>query len=114
MKVALIILGVMVIYFIIRTLFGKGTSSFHTSYNTRNKDGSVDATVPMKYVKGKLKKRNIENIQCPKCGLHSNDLNWFEYRTSDDSWDHLAGRQGFYANCPACNIEVKHIETIMS
>jgi len=113
MTVALIILGVLVLYGIIRAI-KKGTYSFNNTYNTPNKDGSVNATVPMEYVNEKLNRSNIEHIQCPKCGLHSNDLNWFEYRTSDDSWSCLAGRQVFYVKCPACNIEVRHIETIMS
>jgi hypothetical protein len=79
--------------------------------NEQNKDGSLNASVSLEYVKAKLNSFNTEQVQCPECNLQSDNLNWFEYRTSDNSWRHLAGRQGFYAKCPVCDIEVQNIVT---
>lgn len=100
MKIAVIILTVLVIYFLIRIIF--------------KIDGSLNKSVSMEYVKENLKRYDIENIQCPKCGLKSNNLKWFKFRTSDDSWRHLAGREGFNAKCPDCNKVVKNITTAMN
>jgi hypothetical protein len=77
--------------------------------NEQNKDGSLYESVSVEYVKTRL--GNTEQVQCPQCALQSDNLNWFEFRTSDASWRHLAGRQGFYAECPECNIEVGYIVT---
>jgi hypothetical protein len=78
--------------------------------NEQNKDGSFNESVSLEYVKARLG-INTEQLQCPQCDLPSGNLNWFEFRTSDASWRHLAGRQGFYAECPACNIEVNYTVT---
>jgi hypothetical protein len=80
--------------------------------NGQNKDDSLNESVSVEYVKTRL--GNTEQVQCPQCTLQSDNLNWFEFRTSDASWRHLAGRQGFYAECPVCNIEVQNIVTKMS
>lgn len=100
MKIALIILIVLFAYFLIRIIF--------------KIDGSLNSSVSMEFVKEKLKRYNIENVQCPECGLQSNNLNWFKFRTSNESWRHLAGREGFYAKCPDCNKVVKNITTAMN
>lgn len=79
--------------------------------NEQNKDGSLNVSVSLEYVKARLNSINVEQLQCPKRDLQSHNLNWFEFRTSDASWRHLAGRQGFYAECPVCNIKVENIVT---
>ena len=76
----------------------------------QNKDGSLNVSVSVEYVKARLG-INPKQLQCPQCNLQSDNLNWFEYRTSDNSWRHLAGRQGFYAKCALCDIEVENIVT---
>lgn len=81
--------------------------------NEQNNDGSLNTSVSLEYVKERLDIKT-EQLQCPKCELQSDNLNWFEFRTSDASFRHLAGRQGFYAKCPVCNIEVQYIVTKMS
>ena len=81
--------------------------------NEQNKDGSLNTSVSLEYVKARLD-INTEQLQCPQCDLQSDNLNWFEFRTSDASWRHLAGRQGFYAECPVCNIKVESIVTKMN
>ena len=81
----------------------------------RNWDGSMKKTVSFEYVKSKLQwRKNIAFKQCPKCGLESTELNWFEFRTSNNSWMHLAGREGFYSMCPNCKIFVEDIITLMN
>jgi hypothetical protein len=80
--------------------------------NEQNKDGLLSTSVSFEYVKARL--GNTEHLQCPQCDLQSDNLNWFEFRTPDTSWRHLAGRQGFCAECPVCNIEVQNIVTKMS
>ena len=82
--------------------------------NEINKDGSLNVSVSLEYVKERLKGLDTEQLQCPECQLQSQDLNWFEFGTSTASWRHLAGRQGFYAKCPVCNIQVEYILTKMS
>jgi len=81
--------------------------------NEQNNDGSLNTSVSLEYVKEKLD-INTEQLQCPQCALQSDNLNWFEFRTSDASWRHLAGRQGFYAKCPACDIKVDSFITKMN
>ena len=81
--------------------------------NEQNRDGSVNTSVSLEYVKAKLGV-NTKQLQCPQCNLQSDNLNWFEFRTSDASWRHLAGRQGFYAKCPACDIKVENFITKMN
>lgn len=80
--------------------------------NEQNKDGSLNVSVSLEYVKGRLNGLDTEQLQCPDCQSH--DLNWFEFGTSNASWRNLAGRQGFYAKCPVCNIQVQYIVTKMS
>ena len=81
----------------------------------RNWDGSMKKTVSFEYVKSKLHwRKNIAFKQCPKCGLESTELVWFEFRTSNVSWMHLAGREGFYSMCPNCKIFVEDIITLMN
>jgi hypothetical protein len=81
--------------------------------NEQNNDGSLNTSVSLEYLKEKLE-INTEQLQCPKCELQSDNLNWFEFRTSDASFRHLAGRQGFYAKCPVCDIKVENFITKMS
>ncbi len=81
--------------------------------NEQNNDGSLNTSVSLEYVNEKLD-INTEQLQCPKCDLQSDNLNWFEFRTSDASFRHLAGRQGFYAKCPVCDIKVENFITKMS
>jgi hypothetical protein len=81
--------------------------------NEQNRDGSVNTSVSLEYVKAKLGV-NTKQLQCPQCNLQSDNLNWFEFRTSDTSFRHLAGREGFCAKCPTCDIEVDNIITKMS
>jgi hypothetical protein len=81
----------------------------------RNWDGSMKKTVSFEYVKSKLHwRKNIAFKHCPKCGLESTELDWFEFRTSNNSWRHLAGREGFYSMCPNCKIVVEDIITLMN
>jgi hypothetical protein len=65
--------------------------------NEQDKDGSFNESVSLEYVKARLD-INTEKFQCPQCDLQSGNLNWFEFRTSNASWRHLAGRQGFIQN----------------
>jgi hypothetical protein len=102
MIIGSIILVISVLYFLIRIL----NKIDSTNNSGREKDGSMNLSVSIDYVKGELKTFDFESVQCPDCGCEYNNLNWFEFRTSDHSWDHLAGREGFYAKCPACNIVV--------
>jgi hypothetical protein len=81
--------------------------------NEQNNDGSLNTSVSLEYVKERLD-INTQQLQCPKCELQSDNLNWFEFRTSDASFRHLAGRQGFYAKCPVCDIKVENFITKMS
>jgi hypothetical protein len=81
--------------------------------NEQKNDGSLNTSVSLEYLKERLD-INTEQLQCPKCELQSDNLNWFEFRTSDASFRHLAGRQGFYAKCPLCDIKVENFITKMS
>ena len=81
--------------------------------NEQNNDGSFNTSVSLKYLKTRFD-INTEHVQCPQCDLQSDNLNWFEFRTSDASFRHLAGRQGFYAKCPVCDIKVENFITKMS
>ena len=81
--------------------------------NEQNNDGSFNTSVSLEYIKTRFD-INTEQLQCPKCDLQSDNLNWFEFRTSDASFRHLAGREGFYAKCPACDIKVENFITKMN
>jgi hypothetical protein len=59
-------------------------------------------------------KRNNSLLTCPSCGMEPEKLNWFEFGSSDRSWAHLAGRQGYYSSCPKCELKVQEIITGMS
>ena len=85
-----------------------------TYINEQNKDGSFDVSVSFEYAKESLDSDDTEKIQCPQCHLQSHKLNWFEFSSSYGSFQQLAGRKGFYANCPSCDIRVKYIVTKMS
>jgi hypothetical protein len=106
MITAIIILSILVIYFLIRSI--KTDSSNHKK---RNEDGSYTISVSYEYVN---KVGYFGPIQCPKCGLHSDSLHWFEYRTDDASFTMLAGRQGFYAICTDCKIKIEGFPTTLS
>ena len=82
--------------------------------NEQNNDGSLNVSVSLEYVKASLNSYETEKIQCPQCQLQSHNLNWFEFGSSYASWKNLAGRKGFYANCPKCDIRVEYIVTKMS
>lgn len=112
MVTAFIILGLLIMYYIVIAIIKKNTSK--SKLNRQNKDGSFDTNVSLEYVKTKINRINIEQLQCPKCSLQSHNLDWFEFRTSNDSWRTLAGSQGFYAKCPVCDIIVDNIVTRMS
>ena len=109
MVTALIILSVLIIYFIGKTIIKKKDTP---KDNRQNKDGSLNGSVSIEYVKARI--GVIDNIKCPQCALQSDNLNWFEFRTSDASFRHLAGREGFYAKCPVCDIKVENFITKMS
>ena len=90
--------------------------------NNINNDGSFDRQVPYDYVKGKIETRfykvflseKREKIQCTECGKQTDELNWFMFCSSDESWSDLAGNEGYYANCPACDIMVYSATTRIS
>lgn len=90
--------------------------------NNINNDGSFDRQVPYDYVKGKIETRfykvflseKPEKIQCTECGKQTDELNWFMFSSSDESWSDLAGNEGYYANCPACDIMVYSATTRIS
>jgi hypothetical protein len=120
MAIALIILciligipiGLKVLIFLIRII--SVTIKNITSDQRYNYDGSYDVSVSYEYVKTKTNEIESEYLNCPKCDLQSQNLNWFEFRTSYYSWRHSVGRQGFYAKCPDCDIIVKEIITVMN
>ena len=90
--------------------------------NNINNDGSFDRQVPYDIVKGKIETRfykvffseKREKIQCSECGKQTDELNWFMFGSSDESWSDLAGSEGYYANCPACDIMVYSATTKVS
>jgi len=100
MATILIIASILIASFIIRAIIKRYTDR-----------GSMNKSVSWEYVKSNLL---WTHKQCPKCDLESNKLNWFEFRTSDASWRHLAGRKGFYSMCPDCKIVVEDITTVMN
>lgn len=109
MVTALIILSVLIKYFIGKTMIKKKDTP---KDNRQNNDGSMNTSVSIEHVKARI--GDTDYIKCPQCTLQSDNLNWFEFRTSDASFRHLAGRQGFYAKCPVCDIKLNNIITIMS
>lgn len=74
-------------------------------------DGSFKKRVSWEYAKSRI---SMRIMQCPKCSLKPEKLNWFEFRTSNHSWRHLAGRQGFISECPECAIVVEDFITVMN
>jgi hypothetical protein len=51
--------------------------------NKQNEDGSFNKSISFEDVKARL--RNTEQLHCPQCALQYDNLNWFEFRTSDAS-----------------------------
>jgi hypothetical protein len=90
--------------FIIRILEGKLFSN-----------GSIDKKVTYELVKADLPHLShlIDTHRCSKCGVESQDLFWYHFRSSDASWRHLAGCEGFYSKCPKC-ASVNSIVTAMN
>ena len=90
--------------------------------NNINNDGSFDRQVPYDIVKGKIETRfykvflseKPEKIQCTECGKQTDELNWFMFSFSDESWSDLAGNEGYYANGPDCDIMVYSATTRIS
>ena len=117
MKTILIIVSTLVVFIIIRFIIKKNTSDENTQNsdeNTHNNNGSLNESVTLEYVKGQLVNMAIKQIQCPKCGKEAHNLNWFKFRSSNESWRHLAGREGYYSKCSDCNITVDDIITKMN
>ena len=109
------IIGSIILFILVRYFLTRIPNNTDTSNNSiREKDGSMNLSVSIDYIKGALNTFDFENVQCPDCGCEYNNLNWFEFRTSDDSWLHLAGEAGFYAKCPSCNIVVFNFVTKMN
>lgn len=52
--------------------------------------------------------------KCPKCGMHSEDLIWIEFRSPDWTWKEFCGRQGPLSICPECKIQVEFITKVMN
>lgn len=77
-------------------------------------DGSVNKRVSFDMVKQELNNTEFHSLYCQSCGLKSHDLLWFEFRTSNASWRHLAGSEGFYCKCPKCKTVVDDIITVMN
>ena len=104
MATTLIIASFLIVGFIIRAILIRYTNW-----------GSIHKNVSWEYVKRNFfgAEHRIDK-QCPKCDLESDKLNWFEFRTSNTSWRHLAGGEGFYSECPGCNIVVVNITTAMN
>jgi len=73
--------------------------------------GSYEKKILSESIKNEIAYRKLE---CPKCGLKPDKLNWFKFRTSNASWRHLVGRQGFFSKCPDCEIVVQEIITAMN
>jgi hypothetical protein len=110
METVLNIVFFLVIFFYLKSIIITDDSP----NNKRNKDGSFDNTVSSEYVNSKLNSIDIEHVKCPTCGMETHNLDWFEFRTSKESWKHLGGRAGFYSKCPKCDIIVFDITTMMN
>lgn len=108
----IIIISILVGTYFLRSII----KSEKSQESEKSNDGSVNKSVSWGYVESELgwAKDRIQNMRCPKCGLESNNLDWFKFRTSNDSWRHLAGREGFYSKCPNCLIIVDDIITVMN
>lgn len=52
--------------------------------------------------------------KCPECGKEPKDLVWTKFSSSNRSWGHLAGREGFRSFCACCNVVVEEWITRMS
>lgn len=72
-------------------------------------DGSYNERISFERAKARLGIIKIQDMECPKCGLQSNQLTWFTFRSSNASWRHLAGVEGVYCECPKCKIKVDDI-----
>jgi hypothetical protein len=107
MTTILIIASVLIVTFIIKAIIKRDTSE----------DGSMNKSVSWEYIKSNYLSNKDDIIkQLPKCncGMDSDKLQWFKFRSSNDSWRHLAGREGFYSKCPDCKIVVVDITTLMN
>jgi bacterioferritin-associated ferredoxin len=52
--------------------------------------------------------------RCPKCKRPADQLSWFYFTSSPESWDSLAGRAGWMSVCDKCNNQVDFFMEIMS
>ena len=79
-------------------------------------DGSIDKKVTYEFVKADMQyfSQEIDSHRCLKCGVEAQGLSWYHFRSSDASWRHLAGCEGFYSKCPKCNATVNSIVTVMN
>ena len=104
MSTALIIVGVLILGYRVKVKIEK-----HTEW------GAFDKRVPWEEVKPYFKNgyRKIPK-SCPNCNLESEKQEWNKFRTSNDSWRNLAGREGFYSKCPNCEIYVEEIIVVMN
>lgn len=111
MTTILVIIILVGTYFLIFFIKGKKSQQ-----SEKSSDGSENKSVSREFVESELgwAKDSIQHMSCPKCGLESNNLHWFKFRTSNDSWRHLAGRNGFYSKCPDCLFIVNNIVTVMN
>jgi hypothetical protein len=89
MIIGSIILFISVLYYLIRILNFKDSSNS----SRREKDGSLNLSVSIDYIKGALNTFDFESVQFPDCSFEYNNLNWFEFRTSHHSWFHSAERR---------------------
>ena len=65
-------------------------------------------------VKDSVKSRKWPLMECPNCGMEPDKLSWNEFSSSKLSWAHLAGRAGYYSECPTCDEKVQEIITMMN
>jgi hypothetical protein len=49
---------------------------------------------------------------CKKCSIEARQLQWYYFRTNNNSWGCLAGSEGYYSKCPNCNNYIERIVTI--
>ncbi len=73
--------------------------------------GSYEKKISFESIKNDIARGKL---QCPKCRLNPDKLNWFKFRTSNASWRHLVGRKGFLSKCPDCEIVVQEIIIVMN
>lgn len=59
-------------------------------------------------------RRNIHDLSCPKCRKKSEDLDWFEFSSSKESWANLAGCAGYYCFCSDCEQKIETFITVIN